>query len=42
MASTLNHLPEPIILREGEGLKLDQTTNSSIGSTNVQVVFNVK
>lgn len=42
MASILNHLPEPIILREGEGLKLDQTTNSSIGSTNVQVVFNVK
>lgn len=49
MASILNHLAvtvtldvQSLTLREGEGIKLDQTTNSAIGSTNVQVVFAVK
>lgn len=46
-ASVLNHLPavcarlQGIVLREGEGLKIDQTTNSSVGSTNIQIVFTV-
>lgn len=49
MASILNHLTfsqmldaQSIILREGEGLKLDQTTNSAVGSTNVQLIFIAK
>lgn len=48
MASILNHLPQvgpdaqALVLREGEGLKVDQTTNSSVGSTNVVVVFTVE
>jgi len=48
-ASTLNHIPlagtpyfRPIILRETQGLKVDQTTNSSIGNINVVVVFTVE
>jgi hypothetical protein len=28
-----------LILNENEGLKIDQTTNSSVGSTNILVVF---
>lgn len=46
MASILNHLTfaqmldaQSLIIREGEGIKLDQTTNSAVGSTNVQVIF---
>jgi hypothetical protein len=46
LASILNHVktaipaqPQPIVLREGEGLKIDQTTNSSVGSTNIEVLF---
>lgn len=48
LASILNHLPQvgpdaqALVLREGEGLKVDQTTNSSVGSTNVVVVFTVE
>jgi len=49
MASILNHLAmttmldvQPLTLREGEGIKLDQTTNSAVGSTNIQVVFIAK
>lgn len=49
MASILNHLAfatmldvQSLTLREGEGLKIDQTTNSSVGSTNIQVVFVAK
>lgn len=49
MASILNHLTfsqmldvQSIILREGEGLKLDQTTSSAVGSTNVQLIFIAK
>jgi hypothetical protein len=46
-ASSLNHIPqivhksECIVLNEGQGVKVDQTTNSSVGSTNVVIVFNV-
>jgi hypothetical protein len=47
LASILNHLahtaipaqPQPLVLREGEGLKVDQTTSSAAGSTNIQVFF---
>lgn len=49
MASILNHLAfaaspdiQTITLREGEGIKIDQTTNSSVGSTNIQIAFSVK
>jgi hypothetical protein len=46
LASQLNHVPSPkdtaaataIVLREGEGLKVDQTTNSAVGSINVVFV----
>lgn len=48
MASQLNHVAswdipdiQPIVLNEGEGLKVDQTTNSSVGSTNIVIVFTV-
>lgn len=48
-ASVLNHLTftqmldaQSLIIREGEGIKLDQTTNSAVGSTNVQVIFIAK
>jgi hypothetical protein len=48
LASQVNHVPcwdradvQPIVLNEGEGLKIDQTTNSSVGSTNIVVVFTV-
>jgi hypothetical protein len=47
MASQLNHIAgakqdgvEPLVLREGQGLKIDQTTSSSVGNVNVVVVFN--
>jgi hypothetical protein len=49
MASILNHLAfaaspdvQTITLNEGEGIKVDQTFNSSIGTTNIRVVFSVK
>lgn len=42
LASQLNHLPEPVVLREGQGLKVEQTTNSSVGSTNIVMVFTVE
>lgn len=46
-ASTLNHIPrapeiQAPVLREGEGLKIDQTTSSAIGTTNVVIVFTVE
>lgn len=48
-ASVLNHLGglyspwlQGIICREGEGVKIDQTTNSSVGSTNTVIVFSVQ
>lgn len=51
MASQLNHIPNGgdfgiaetcLILREGQGVKVDQTTNSSVGNVNVCVVFTVE
>lgn len=50
MASTLNHIPQVnelaamkgLKIRENEGLKLDQTTNSSVGNVNVVFVFTVE
>jgi hypothetical protein len=49
LASILNHLPgaglpvpQPIVLREGEGLRVDQTTNSAVGNVNVVVLFTVE
>jgi len=47
MASILNHVPsfaygQGIYLREGEGLKVDQTTNSNVGLTNIIIVFVVE
>lgn len=48
MASTLNHIPiggmfspqeTGFVLREGFGIKVDQTTNSAVGNVNVVVVF---
>lgn len=44
MASILNHVPQgprlrPLVLRENQGLKIDQTTSSSVGNVNVVVVF---
>ena len=47
MASILNHMPnvcarlQSITLREGEGIKIDQTTSSAVGSTNIQIVFTI-
>jgi len=31
-----------LVLHGGEGLKVDQTTSSAVGSTNVVVVFTVE
>lgn len=47
LASTLNLVPktedsQPIVLREGEGIKIDQTTSSSVGSTNIQVLMTIE
>lgn len=50
MASTLNHIPQTqelaamkgLVLRENEGLKIDQTTNSNVGNVNVVLVFTVE
>lgn len=38
-AATINHLPKPIILNNNEGVKVDQTTSSAVGSTNIVVTF---
>lgn len=40
--SILNHLPYPITLRNGEGLKVDQTTSSNAGFTNIVAIFTIK
>jgi hypothetical protein len=49
LASVLNHVKgfdaqstEPITLREGYGLKIDQTTNSNVGNVNMTVLFTVE
>lgn len=51
MASQLNHIPlnnqlgpaqNCLMLREGQGLKLDQTTNSAIGNVNIMAVFTLE
>lgn len=51
MASVLNHVPMGGVLspaevgwvvREGEGLKIDQTTNSAVGNVNIQIVFTLE
>jgi hypothetical protein len=49
LASILNHvkagvpgLSQSIILREGQGLKVDQVTNSAVGTTDVELVFCVR
>ena len=49
MASTLNHLNfaaspdvQTLTLNANEGLKIDQTTNSAVGTTNIRFVFSVK
>lgn len=51
LASQLNHVPLSnhfgpaqgcFMLREGQGLKIDQTTSSSIGNVNVMLVFTVQ
>lgn len=49
MANNLNHLnfasspdTQTLTLNEGEGIKIDQTTNSSIGSTNIRIVYAMK
>jgi hypothetical protein len=44
MASILNHVPQhpraqPLVLRAGEGIKIDQTTSSNVGNVNIVVVF---
>lgn len=48
LASILNHVKcwdrldtQDIVLNEGQGLKVDQTTNSAVGSTNIVIVFTV-
>lgn len=52
LASILNHVcsypslhfsgQQPIVIRENEGIKIDQTTNSAIGSTNHMIIFTVE
>jgi hypothetical protein len=50
LASQLNHIPQcadlgaqaGLVLREGQGVKVDQTTNSSIGSVNLVMVVTVE
>lgn len=41
LASQINHVPAgcELVLNPGEGIKVDQTTNSSVGNLNVLVVF---
>ena len=47
MAANLNHLDwiaggagplQPLTIRQNQGIKIDQTTNSSVGSTNIIIV----
>jgi hypothetical protein len=45
MASILNNVPgagipplQPVVIREGQGIKVDQTTSSNVGSTNIVIV----
>jgi hypothetical protein len=49
LASQLNHVPthfheglQGFYLREGQGIKVDQTTSSNVGSTNIMIVFTVE
>jgi len=49
IASTLNHVAtqgiddlQPIVLRNGEGLKIDQTTNSAVGTTTFHIIFTLE
>lgn len=51
MASVLNHVPMGgmlapgevgWVIREGQGLKIDQTTNSAVGNVNIQIVFTLE
>lgn len=51
MASVLNHVPMGgtlgpgaggWVIREGEGLKIDQTTNSAVGNVNIQITFTLE
>jgi hypothetical protein len=48
-ASQINHVPcaslaktQEFILREDQGVKIDQTTSSAVGTTNIQVVFTME
>lgn len=48
LAANLNHVPkvndyqQEFVCREGEGLRIVQTTNSSVGSTNCVLIFKVE
>jgi hypothetical protein len=49
MASVLNHLTfatspdvQALTLNPGEGIKIDQTTSSAVGTTNIRIAFSVK
>jgi hypothetical protein len=49
MASILNHLTfaaspdvQTLTINEGQGIKIDQTFSSAVGTTNIRVVFSVK
>lgn len=41
MANQLNHVPSgtSIAIPPGTGLKIDQTTNSAVGTTNIECIF---
>ena len=48
-ATSINHIGfsfssdlQPLTLNEGEGIKVDQTTSSAIGTTNIRLVFALK
>ncbi len=47
LASSINHIPkptlfsQPLVIRENQGLKLDQVTSSAVGSTNVVLIFGI-
>jgi hypothetical protein len=48
-ASMFNHLltymdifAQPLVLREGEGMKMDQTTSSAVGTTTIQILFTLE
>ncbi len=51
MASQLNHIPlsnqlgpgqNCLMLNEGQGIKIDQTTNSAVGNVNIMLVFTLE